>query len=156
MPDSVPYSLADVFRLNNRVNLMLLDALTEAQLAHIPTPRARSVADQFAHLHNVRIMWLEVQAPAIARSLRKIEKGHVSKPALREALESSAEAFAQMLETAERAGKIRSHKRGVHAFFAYVIAHEAHHRGQVLAHLKHAGTPVDRKLGFALWEWDKL
>ncbi len=155
MPDSAPYTLADAFRLNNRVNLMLLDALTDAQLAHVPTPRARSIADQFAHLHNVRIMWLEVQSPA-AKTLRKIEKGAATKPALREALQASAEAFANMLETAERAGKIRAYKRGIHAFFAYVVAHEGHHRGQILVHLKRAGMPVDRMLGFALWEWEKI
>src|SRR5215467_9954488 len=42
-------SLAETFLLNNRANLMLLDAMTEEQLAHVPFPRARSIADQFAH-----------------------------------------------------------------------------------------------------------
>jgi len=156
MPDTAPYSLADTWRLNNRVNLMLLDSLSEEQLAHVPSPRARSVADQFAHLHNVRIMWLEVQAPAAAKALRKIEKGAANKKALREALDGSAEAFATMLEAAERAGKMKAQKRGIFAFFGYAITHEAHHRGQIIVHLKHAGMPVDRTLGFGLWEWEKI
>jgi len=156
MPAAEPYSLADTWRLNHRVNLMLLDALSEEQLAHTPSPRARSIADQFAHLHNVRIMWLEVQAPAAARALRKIEKGAATQAALKEALEASAGAFADMIEAAERSGKIRSHKRGIYAFFAYAIAHEAHHRGQIIVHLKHAQMPVDRMLGFGLWEWEKI
>jgi uncharacterized damage-inducible protein DinB len=156
MPGASPYSLADTWRLNNRVNLMLLDALSQAQLAHTPSPRARSIADQFAHLHNVRIMWLEVRAPAAVKSLHKMEKGAATKTALQDALQASADAFADMLDTAERPGKIKSARRGIYAFFAYAIAHEAHHRGQIIAHLKHAGMPLDRMLGFGLWEWEKI
>jgi uncharacterized damage-inducible protein DinB len=156
MPDTAPYSFADTWRLNNRVNLMLLDPLRPEQLDHVPSPRARSIADQFAHLHNVRIMWLEVQAPRDVDALHKIEKGTATKTMLKEALEASAEAFANMLDAAERSGKLRSAKRGIVAFFAYAIAHEAHHRGQIIAHLKHAKMPVDRTLGFGLWEWEKI
>jgi uncharacterized damage-inducible protein DinB len=151
-----PFSLAETWRLNNRANLMLLDSLSPDQLNHTPFPRARSIADQFAHLHNVRIMWLEVQMPEAAKSLHKIEKGTGTKASLRKALEASADAFANMLTAAEKTGKLRSAKRGIYPFFAYAIAHEAHHRGQIIAHLKHARTPVDRALGFALWEWEKL
>lgn len=57
MPGQPPvYTLADTWLLNSRVNLKLLDHLGEEQLAVKPNPRARSIADQFAHLHNVRIM----------------------------------------------------------------------------------------------------
>ena len=156
MPDTAPYSLADTWRLNNRVNLILLDSLSQEQLAHAPGPRARSIADQFAHLHNVRILWLEVQAPAAAQSLHKMEKGTATKTGLKDALEASGAAFAGMLDAAERSGKIRSHKRGIYSFFAYAIAHEGHHRGQIILHLKYAQRPVDRMLGFGLWEWEKI
>ncbi len=63
------YSLADTWLLNNRVNLLLLDALTEEQLAFAPNPRARNIAEQFAHLHAVWRGWLEAGWPAEARTL---------------------------------------------------------------------------------------
>jgi uncharacterized damage-inducible protein DinB len=151
-----PFSLAETWHLNNRANLMLLESLSPDKLNHTPFPRARSISDQFAHLHNVRIMWLEIQMPEAARSLPKIAKGTATKASLREALEASADAFAKMLAAAEKTGKLRSAKRGIYPFFAYAIAHEAHHRGQIIVHLKHAKVPVDRALGFALWEWEKL
>ena len=156
MAESAPYTLADTWRLSNRVSLMLLDPLTTEQLAHVPSPRARSIADQFAHLHNVRIMWMEPRVPAAAKALCKIEKGAATKGELKSALEASAEAFSEMIDAAERKGKLSSARRGIHAFFAYAIAHEAHHRGQIIVHLKHAGMPVDRELGFALWDWEKI
>ena len=64
------YSLADTWILNNRVNLKLLDHLRDEQLGVLANPRARSIGDQFAHLHNVRIMWLETRGPADRKSTR--------------------------------------------------------------------------------------
>ena len=150
------YSLADTFLCNNRVNLMLLDAMTEEQLAHVPTPRARSIADQFAHLHNVRLMWLEVSAPSAAKALAKIEKGAAVKTTLRTALEASAQALAGAIAEAERAGKMRGYQRGPAAFCGYALAHEGHHRGQIIVHLKLAKMPLDRALAYGIWEWGKL
>jgi uncharacterized damage-inducible protein DinB len=149
-------SMAEAFLLNNRVNLKLLEALTLEQLAHVPAPRARSIADQFAHLHKVRIMWLEVRAPERARELKNIPQGTATRSVLKAALESSAEALAAVIAESVESGKMRGFKRGPLAFSAYVLAHEAHHRGQIILHLKHARMPVDRDLTYALWDWDKL
>ena len=73
-------SLAETFLLNNRVNLILLDAMSGEQLAHVPFPRARSIADQFAHLHNVRLMWLKVCGPELMKGIEKIEKDAAAEP----------------------------------------------------------------------------
>jgi len=150
------YRLADTWLLNNRVNLMLLDSLGEEQLALTPNPRARSIADQLAHLHNVRIMWLEPVAPAVAKGLSKIEKGSATKQALKDALEASGNALGGIIAEAEKSGGMKTRKRGPIAFFGYALAHEAHHRGQIILHLKYAGKPVDRMFGFSLWEWEKI
>jgi uncharacterized damage-inducible protein DinB len=150
------YSLAETFLLNNRVNLLLLDAMTEEQLAHVPNPRTRSIGNQFAHLHNVRVMWLEVSAPARAKATRKIEKGAAVKAELRAALEASAEAVAAAIGEAVETEKMRAYKRGPIAFCGYALAHEGHHRGQILVHLKRAGMPVSREIQYGIWEWDKL
>jgi uncharacterized damage-inducible protein DinB len=151
------YTLADAWHLNNRVNLMLLEQLDEEQLAVTANPRARNVADQFAHLHNVRIQWLEPRTPALAKSLTKIGKGSATKAVLKDALEASAAALGGLFAEGETTGKVRIyHKRGPIAFLSYALAHEAHHRAQIMLHLKYAGRPVDRMFGFSLWEWEKI
>jgi len=156
MAEQAAYTLLDTWHLNNRVNLMLLESLTEEQLAVAANPRVRNIADQFAHLHNVRLAWLEVQSPALAEKLRKIEKGRATKAGLKEALEASAWALGEVIAEAEKSGRLKAAKRGAIAFFGYALAHEAHHRGQIILHLKYAGKPVDRTLGFGIWEWERL
>jgi uncharacterized damage-inducible protein DinB len=156
MKASTPvYSLADTWLLNNRVNLRLLGQLSDAQLAYASNPRARSVAEQFAHLHTVRLIWLEVAAPA-GVPLAKIEKGAATAPALRAALEASALALATAIAEVEQTGRMRGYKRGVAAFVGYLLAHEAHHRGQIVLHLKYAKMALDPKAGYELWEWEKI
>ena len=151
-----PYSLADTWLLNQRVDRKLLDALSEKQLALAANPRARSIADQFAHLHNVRVMWLENCAPAAAAGLRKIPKGEASKALLLAALEQSAQAMAAAIAAFEADGRPRLSRRGPVAFLGYALAHEGHHRGQIVLHLKLAGMPVARELAFGIWEWEKI
>lgn len=156
MSSATPFGLVDTWHLNNRVNLRLLAHLTDEQLAWMAHSRARSIADQLAHLHNVRILWLEPRLPEAARGLRKIEKGAATRAVLEQALSQSADAIGEMLAEAERTGKLKSAKRGPVAFLGYALAHEGHHRGQILVHLKQAKMPIDSLVGFSLWEWEKL
>jgi uncharacterized damage-inducible protein DinB len=88
--------------------------------------------------------------------LRKIEKGAAGRAELERALSESADGIAEMLAEAERAGKLKSSKRGPLAFLGYALAHEGHHRGQIIVHLKQAKMPIDPTIGFSLWEWEKL
>src|ERR1041385_6321418 len=80
---ATPYTLVDTWQLNHRVTLQLLEHLNAAQLAYSANPRARSIGDQFAHLHHVRIQWLEVSRPTAVKTLRKIEKGMATQEGLR-------------------------------------------------------------------------
>src|SRR6185369_1220658 len=154
---SPAYTLAETWHLNNRVNLLLLEQLSDEQLAVASSPRSRSIADQFAHLHNVRIMWLEPCAPKVAKRLTKIEKGAATKASLQEALADSAAAIGDLIaESLKEDGRMKVYKRGVNAFFGYALAHEAHHRGQIILHLKQAKMRVDPTLGYGLWEWGKI
>lgn len=150
------YSLADTWGVNNRVNLLLFDALTEEQLAYTPNPRARNIAEQFAHMHNVRRTWLEAGWPAEAKTLAKLEKGAVKRGAIREALEASGKLVGYWIAEGERTGKMKAAKGGPALFCGYMLAHEAHHRGQVILHLKYSRLPVDRDLAFSIWEWEKI
>jgi uncharacterized damage-inducible protein DinB len=147
--------LLETWNIHARINLYLVDAVAPEAFDRTSASKGRTVAEQFAHLHNVRLMWLQSAAPDLLAGLQKIEKGSETGPELlRRSLEQSAEAIAGLLRRSLAAGgKVKGFKPHAIAFLGYLIAHESHHRGQIVLTLKQAGYPVDKKVGFGLWEW---
>lgn len=50
--------LVETLAISNRVTLYLLEAVADEGLAIVPR-KGWGLAAQFAHIHNVRIMWLD-------------------------------------------------------------------------------------------------
>jgi len=151
-----PLGLADTWNVNNRVNLRLLDALGDEQLGAVILPRGKAVTSYFAHIHMSRFYWLERRARALAKSLKKVGAGEATRANLRAALLDSGKAMAQLFSEAEHSGQIKGTRLGPIAFLGYTLAHEAHHRGQILLHLKLAKLPLDRAVAYSLWDWKKI
>ena len=151
--------LLETWHINNRVNLMLIDHITEPGLrSTLSTRGGRDVARQFAHMHNVRVGWLDVCAKDLHQNLQMFGKdAEPSKAELKNALTASAEAIAKLLQRgAEAGGKIKGFKRGVVPMLGYFIAHEGHHRGSILLTLKQTGHKVSTEVQYGIWEWTKI
>lgn len=146
--------LINTLQINNRITLYMLESLDASHLTDKTGGKGRSVGEQFAHLHNVRLMWLDVSAPALKGSLQKIEKEEaLNKDLLKSSLTASGEAMEQLLAQGLEGGKIKNFKPHPEAFLGYIIAHEAHHRGQAALILKLNDHPLDKKISFGMWEW---
>jgi uncharacterized damage-inducible protein DinB len=145
--------LLETWAIHDRMNQMLLAAVSDDGLAAV-SGRGRTVGEQFAHLHNVRLMWLRAAAPELGGDVEPIERGDPpSRAQLAGALAQSASAISALLRKAFAAGRVKSFKPHPAAFLGYLISHESHHRGQITLTLKLAGAPIDRKVLFGLWEW---
>ncbi len=139
---------------NGRINAYLLENVPEAAWrATPPGGKGRSVAAIFAHIHNVRLMWLK----AIDKNAPLPEKldGEIcSKEQVLAALAESGEALRVVLEKALRGdGKVKGFKPDAGSFAAYLLAHDAHHRGQVTQLARQVGHAVSQSTNFGLWEW---
>jgi uncharacterized damage-inducible protein DinB len=148
-------SFLETWDIHNRINLYLLDAVAPAALSGLSTSKGRNVGEQFAHIHNVRLMWLKAAAPDLLNGLMKLEKENaLDKKLLRKSLSDSSAAIRSLLEQSlAQGGKVKGFKPHVAAFLGYLISHESHHRGQIALALKQAGTPLDKKTQYGIWEW---
>lgn len=145
--------LIETWEISNRINLYLLDTIAEEHLTCVASTKGRSVGEQWAHLHNVRLLWLKEGLPDLFEKLQKVEKEHITKAILVENLTQSSQAIGELIKKGVEVGKIKGFKPHPTAFMGYLIAHEAHHRSQIVLILKQNGHPVDKKTSFGLWEW---
>lgn len=147
--------IVETWNINNRINLYLLDAIPPAALGDVSASKGRTVAEQLAHIHNVRLMWLKASDPDLMEGLAKIEKESAAdKKLLARCIEESGRAIEALLKKSlAGGGKIKGFKPHVTAFLGYIIAHESQHRGQIALSLKQSGHTLDKKIAYGIWEW---
>ena len=147
--------LIETWAINNRIDLYLLDAIAEEHLDDALVSKGRSVGKQFAHIHNVRLMWLKASMPEALDGVSKIEPEQpLDKALMQTSLTQSGKAIESLIENAAaNGGKVKGFKPHLTAFLGYVTAHDAHHRSQIIIALKQSGHPVDKKIGYGIWEW---
>lgn len=154
--ESMDSELVEAWRINVRTNEQLLDALPDEGLAARYSERTRTVAAQFAHLHNVRLSHLERRGGGAPSSTKSFPRGaQPTRAQLEKALRVSDKAIAALLAEVAESGKVKSWGPRPTSFLGYLLAHEAHHRGLALVSLRLSGIKLPKDFTHGLWYWSK-
>ena len=147
-------ALLQTWETNHRINEYLLSGIKEEHLNDVAATKGRTVGKQFAHIHNVRVMWIEVAVSDRKSEVQKIDAdGVVSKKILLDAFAKSTPLITDILRKGLETGKVKGFKPSPEAFLGYLIAHEAHHRSQAILILKENKHMPDKKILYGMWEW---
>jgi uncharacterized damage-inducible protein DinB len=151
--ERLPKALLTAFSTNDRINRYLIDNLpTEAWKAKPPDGKGRTIAAIVAHMHNVRVMW-----PKAAKAEdfpQQLDRATVTPSRALHALDASRQALLAVMSRAlETDGRVKGFRPDVAGFFGYLIAHDAHHRGQIAMLARLVGHPLPQKAIFGMWEW---
>jgi uncharacterized damage-inducible protein DinB len=150
-PFDLKAALISAFATNNRITEYLIENISaEAWSAKPPEGKGRTIGAIAVHIHNVRFMWLK--AVGVAKLPAKLEENASAKETL-QALGASHNAMAAVLSGALESGQVKSFKPDAASFYAYLIAHDAHHRGQIASLARRLGHPIPQSVGFGMWEW---
>jgi uncharacterized damage-inducible protein DinB len=169
-PDQTVAVLLETYAANDRMNQLLLENLDARAWRAKPSQGKRSdtrtIGAMFAHMHNSRLIWLKWSAP------------HLKCPAaldpLRCTIKQTAAAHKKstkqcliMLEEGlsdDPNRQVKVFSRGNWApdwpagptMFAYMFAHDAHHRGQIIALARRLGHRLPDNASYGIWHWDKI
>lgn len=146
--------IIEAWHINNSMNYLLLNSVPDEALEARYSPKTRTVAAQFAHMHNVRVSHLEGRAVDLVGDLKGFPRGaQPEKTELRTALEASEQAVAKMLAQFARDGKVKSWNGAPVTYLSYFISHESHHRGLALVALRLSGVKIPKEITYGLWYW---
>lgn len=152
------------WRTSSRVTDYLIEqippALWSATVPGVPTRTIRAIA---AHLHNSRCNWTRtlghehgIVAPA------RVDHRAVTRRQLGAALERSSRGIAALLQLGcSQGGRIppsklyvwRNLPLDVGHVLAYFVAHEAHHRGQIVMVARQLNCRLPAAVTAGLWQW---
>jgi uncharacterized damage-inducible protein DinB len=124
----------------------------------IPGSPRRTVQMICGHLHNCRCMWIKklgrrhgIEAP------QGVDRHRATRRQVLAALKKSARAMSRLLQAGlDNDGHLTGFAPpDVTHFLAYHVAHEGHHRGQIVMVARQLGYRLPVEVTIGLWLWGK-
>jgi uncharacterized damage-inducible protein DinB len=154
-------ALIAAWRTNHRVTTYLIENLpSEMWSMNVPGNPRRTIRMIAAHIHNARCMWIKMIGARHGVAVPKLVDGRRVRPKeLSRALERSSRGMIDLIRLGvARGGAIppaawQDFPTDLTHFLSYFVAHEAHHRGQLVMLARQLGhrLPIDVTAG--LWQW---
>ena len=158
--------LLDAWRTNNRVTVFLVEHLpSELWNATVPGARRRTVRMIGGHIHNARCMWIKTLGKEHGIAVPPAVNRHkVAPKELITALSHSSRGIISLLTLGcDRGGVIpasssytwRNLPLDVGHVLTYFVAHEGHHRGQIVMLARQLGYRLPVEITGGLWQFSK-
>ena len=163
IPDLRP-TILDAWRTNNRLTVFLVERLTpRVWTAPIPGAPRRTIRMIAGHVHNARCRWVKTLGGEFGiPAPRSVDRRLVGRPELVRALAQSSRAMLRLLAfgcdqggtiPAARSYVWRNLPLDVGHVLTYFVAHEAHHRGQIVLAARAMGERLPAPVTDGLWQW---
>src|SRR6188474_3070995 len=158
--------LLAAWRTNNRVPVFLIEHLAhELWEAKVPGAPRRTVRMIAGHIHNARCMWIKTLGKEHGIVVPQAVNRHKVEPQqLIAALGQSSRGIIDLLQLGlDRGGEIpvsssyswRNLPLDVGHVLTYFVAHEGHHRGQIVMLARQLGYRLPAEITGGLWQWSK-
>jgi uncharacterized damage-inducible protein DinB len=156
-PSSLAESIIAAFRTNDRITQYLVGHIAPEVWHERPPDGGRSISSMVAHIHNVRRFWIKVLGRKLHMAVpEKLDRETVTPAQASLALDTSRDGIAAILKVSvDTDGQISEFPPDVVHYLGYLIAHEAHHRGQISMQARQLGYALPERVMYELWSWPK-
>ena len=159
-------TLVPVWRTTNRITVFLIEHLSpRLWAASVPGAPRRTVRMIAGHMHNARCMWIKTLGKEHGIEVPEaVDRRRVSPKQLVQALNRSSRGMIGLLRLGcDHGGTIpassaytwRNLPLDVGHVLAYFVAHEGHHRGQIVMLARQLGYRLPAQVTGGLWQWAK-
>jgi uncharacterized damage-inducible protein DinB len=159
-------TILNTWRTSNRLTVFLIERIPpELWTSAIPGAPRRTIRMMAGHLHNSRCQWIKILGEELGVAVPgSVDRHRISRRALVSALGRSSRGILDLLMLGcERGGSIpaastyvwRNLPLDVGHVLAYFVAHEAHHRGQIVVVGRALGHRLPREVTDGLWQWNR-
>ena len=161
-----PNLFLDAWKTNNRVTVFLVEHLpAELWDATVPGAPRKTVRMIAGHIHNARCMWIKTLGKEHGITVpRNVNRYKVGPEELTGALDKSSRGILSLLKLGcDRGGMLpvtsayiwRNLPLDVGHVLTYFVAHEGHHRGQLVMLARQSGCRLPVEIAGGLWQWSK-
>lgn len=158
-------ALAEAYVVNDQMNQIMIKYLDPRVWSKPPGKGVRPIVAVVTHMHNIRRKWIRLSAPHI-KLPAELDRARCTQKKAGAALADSAQRCAEMIREAlvGLEGRVpKFHRDGWAprwpsgaAMFTYMVAHDAHHRGQVCMLAHELGHKLPMKAISGMWAWENL
>lgn len=147
-------AILDSWDRNNTILVNLLRAVPDGGMFARAADGSPTVAELFVHIHYVRLVFVEEDAPEFGRPVPDGEwRAEPDRDRLAAMLNDSAKVVRDAVKGRLQAGRgMNLHYDHPILMLQHMIWHEGYHHGQIKLALKAAGNPLDdRDIGALTW-----
>ncbi len=165
-PLNLQDTILPAWKTNNRITIYLVERLPVELLdAAVPGAPRRTVRMIAGHIHNARCMWIKTLGKEHGIAVpRSVDRRKVKPKDLIPAMQRSGAGILSVLKLGcDHGGSIpltrsyvwRNLPLDVGHVLSYFVAHEGHHRGQIVMLARQMGHRLPAEVTGGLWQWSK-